>query len=77
MFSKNKTYNGYKNYETWNVALFINNNIEVYEEARICADYRTFVKWMGWGGVYKTTDGIDLDCSELDIHELDGVLKEL
>ena len=37
------TYNGWENYETWNVALWINNEEGLYELAQECGDYETLV----------------------------------
>jgi hypothetical protein len=49
-------YNGWTNYETWNVALWINNNQGLYHLAQQCGDYQTFVKEIGVG--YSTPDGV-------------------
>ena len=37
------SYNGWENYETWNVALWIQNDENLYHIARECGDYQTFV----------------------------------
>ncbi len=36
-------YNGWENYETWNVALWINNDEGLYNIAREAGDYQSFV----------------------------------
>ena len=36
-------YNGWENYETWNVALWIQNDEGLYHLARECDDYEDFV----------------------------------
>ena len=50
------TYNGWTNYETWNVALWINNTEGLYNLARQCGDYQTFCDCMGSDAV--TGDGV-------------------
>ena len=37
------TYNGWTNYETWNVALWINNDQGLYDLARAAGNYEDFV----------------------------------
>ena len=54
-------YNGYKNYETWNVALHINSLVDWYEVARISADYKTFFSFISNRGIYETPDGVKLN----------------
>ena len=50
------TYNGWENYETWNVGLWINNDEGLYNLAQQCSDYQEFVKEIGVG--YSTPDGV-------------------
>ena len=38
------TYNGWSNYETWNVALWIQNDEGLYNIAREAGDYQSFVQ---------------------------------
>lgn len=37
-------YNGYKNYETWNVCLWIGNDEGLYSLAASCDDYASFTE---------------------------------
>jgi hypothetical protein len=37
------SYNGWENYETWNVALWINNDQRLYHIAHEAGDYEAFV----------------------------------
>ena len=81
------TYNGWRNYETWNVSLYINNEEPLYREAvryvRQCerldekVDYTIFadVMMMLYGN--KTPDGVAWNDSSLDIDELNEMLEEL
>ena len=39
-------YNGWENYETWNVALWVNNDEGLYNIARRCVDYKQFVAYI-------------------------------
>jgi hypothetical protein len=40
-------YNGWENYETWNVALWINNDEGLYNIAMEAGDYETFCDYLG------------------------------
>lgn len=55
------TYNGHKNYQTWNVTLWINNDEGLYNLARQCESYDEFVdcmKDLGSEIGYQTPDGV-------------------
>ena len=41
------SYNGWENYETWNVALWINNAQNLYNLAMEAGDYETFLELVG------------------------------
>jgi hypothetical protein len=69
------TYNGYANYETWNVALWIQNDEGLYNLALQCDDYQEFVKEIGVG--YSTPDGVKYASPKLDIEELNEVIADL
>lgn len=73
------TYNGWANYETWNVALWLGNDEGLYHLAR---GYRhhgykslshVLVELYGTN----TPDGVNWQDSELDITELNEMLEEL
>ena len=40
---RDDTYNGYANWETWNVVLWIENDEFLYSIARKCRDYHHFI----------------------------------
>ena len=82
------TYNGWTNYETWNVALYINNEYGIYKTAcewvqdRLDMGYdslsydifrHTLTELFG----DKTPDGVRWDDDNLDIKELTEMLHEL
>ena len=48
------TYQGWSNYETWNVALWIQNDYPLYCLARECGDYQTFLEAL----LNSTPDGV-------------------
>ena len=79
----NKTYNGWKNYATWNVALWIGNDEGFYRAAvdfsRNCkarAVYRLFVESMGLSGT-RTPDRVKWDGRDLDYRALNAMMREL
>ena len=82
-----ETYNGWANYQTWNVSLYINNDYGMYMTALewvkerlwdgLAVDYdvfrHTLVELMG----PETPDGVRWDDEKLDHDELTEMLDEL
>lgn len=66
---------GYKNYETWNVALWIQNDEGLYEIAKTCDNYRQFAQVVRTDD-RKTPDGVSWLSPKLSKDELDEVVKE-
>ncbi len=71
-----QTYNGWTNWETWNVALWVQNDERLYREARRSYSYPNFVERMGFAS-NTTPDGAKYDGPELDIDELNEMIEEL
>lgn len=78
-------YNGWANYETWNVALYINNESGLYFAARefmlgtwkdAREPYLGFVRWMGMANE-RTADNIRYVSRKLDYAELNEMMREL
>ena len=74
------TYNGWANYSTWNVALYIQNDEGLYHWAR---DYRHFgykrfaEALTEYSVSPETPDGVSWTHPELDTEELDEMMAEL
>ena len=87
--SEATTYNGWANYETWNVSLYINNEYSLYKMA--CAfvqerkHYQLEVSYKDFVALSqdelnlddKTPDGVSFTHPALDHKELDEMLSEL
>jgi hypothetical protein len=52
------SYNGWQNYETWNVALWLQNDQNLYNLAREVDNYLDTVEVLADCGVTKTPDGV-------------------
>ena len=76
LMTEDQTYNGWTNYETWNVALWIGNDEVLYKEARRCSDYKRFVQRIE-DLMTETPDGVSLTDPQLDTDELDEMIDEL
>lgn len=87
--SQNETYNGWSNYETWNVALWIGNDEGLYRLAKQYRrqGYRAFVRALkelsdpndhtNHQIAFETPDNVAWNDSGLDIEALDGMMGEL
>ena len=73
---EDNTYNGWTNYETWNVALYIGNDQGLYQAARVFDSYEEFIQCNFEPGS-GTPDGVDWRDSNLNIVELDEMMEEL
>lgn len=80
-------YNGWKNYETWNVAFWIGNDDGLYYFAKECTGYKDFVSQMescydyndesATRICYQTPNGVAWNDSGLDVAALDEMIAEL
>ena len=79
------TYNGYANYETWNVALWIQNDEWLYNTAKACVEfcsdtetpYDKFIRCMSNVEKYTTGDNVRWDSDAVDFEEINEVLADL
>ena len=67
------SYNGWTNYETWNVALWLDNDYESYNIARFCKSFKQYRACVP----PINGDGVSLYDKKLNIKELDEKIKEL
>ena len=71
------SYNGWKNRETWNVALWIGNDEGMYNFAKECGTYENFVEQMREVGMTETPDRVAYNDSGLDTERLDEMIRDL
>ena len=69
-----KTYNGWKNYETWNVALWINNDEGFYSVAQECNDLNDFIEFVNTNGCTHTPDGVEFDSPLVSHNQLNHTI---
>ncbi len=66
------SYNGWNNYETWNVALWINNTEGLYHMAQDCGDYETLVDQLQECNVKQTPDGVKYNDPKVNVVQLNS-----
>jgi hypothetical protein len=67
------SYNGWNNYETWNVALWIQNDEGLYLLAQKCGDYETLVKVLYEEyGANETKDGVKFNSPKVNVVQLNS-----
>ena len=72
------SYNGWKNYQTWNVALWIGNDEGLYNLAKGFDTYHDFVTSMrDEFAQVETPDKVAYNDSGLDYERLDEMMEEL
>ena len=78
-----KTYEGWKNYNTWNIALWINNDYPLYLSACLfMKDYKGAKPYRDWLKVTgledkATIDGCKYKSSDIAYAELNDMMKGL
>ena len=80
--AKATTYNGWANYQTWSVALWLDNDYYNYQYALQAKDYKHFVELIteyGENSFNKVFNGDKVAWTDekLNIEELDEKIKEL
>lgn len=73
----NTTYNGHKNYETWNVSLWIQNDEGLYSVAQEAPNYYELLIFLQNNGIDETPDGVDYEHDALDYEALNEMVKSL
>lgn len=76
------SYNGYSNYQTCNVCLWISNDEELYEFAKDCKNYADFKARLreldpDSAIAYETPDGIAWSDSGIDLAEMQEFWTEI
>ena len=64
------SYNGWENYETWNVALWINNDEGLYNIAMEAGDYETFCDYLGSNAT--TGDGVKFNDPKVNVIQINS-----
>jgi hypothetical protein len=76
LWDRPEKFNGWHDWTTWNVALWINNDECFYNIAKDCKDYMDFLfEMQSMIGSFATPDGADW--GEANIEEMNELVKEI
>ena len=70
-------YNGWSNYETWNVALWIQNDEGLNDFVKGCTDYNELIEGLYDCGSKETPDGVKWNDPKINRFELNEMLQDL
>ena len=70
-------YNGWTNYETWNVGLWLGGDEGLYDIARRALDYDHLVEMLTSYGSEVTGDGVRWDDPKVNAVEIDEMLEDM
>jgi len=68
---------GWKNHQTWNVALYLQNEEPLYHMAKRCRTYADVLRQLHGMGVTHTPDGVSYADKRLSRRELTAMLRDL
>ena len=71
------TFNGWANWETWNVSLWIQNDESLYSAAKECRTYQDLVSMLWECGSKETPDGCRWDDPKIDGLEINEMMQDL
>jgi len=72
-----KGYNGWANYETWNVSLWIQNDPGLYDFAQRCESYDDLISGLYECGSTETPDGVKWNSTKINQIEINEMLEDL
>jgi hypothetical protein len=66
------SYNGWENYETWNVALWLQNDEGLYYLCRDMGNYIDTIDMLKDEGIVSTPDGVRFDDPKVNVIQLNS-----
>ena len=76
LLDQDTEYNGWTNYETWNVGLWLGGEIGLYEMARRAMDYDHLLEMLSMLGSETTGDGVRWDDAKVNAVEINEMLED-